>query len=86
MIYLLLVFMASTAGAMVTWRIRGARWCVAGGTAVGLVAGIVNATRPTLFLAENGFWLAFLVFGAPSALTGLCAGLTTRTLSRRILE
>jgi len=46
------------------------------------VAGIVQATRPTLFLAENGFWVAFLGFGVPSMLAGLCAGLAARALTR----
>ena len=86
MIYLLLVFIVSAAGAFVARRTGGGRWCVVAGTAVGLVAGIVNATRSTLFLAENGFWLAFLVFGLPSMLAGLCAGLATRAATRSIVE
>ena len=86
MIYLLVVFIVSTAGALVARRTGGVRWCVAAGAAVGLVAGIVHATRPTLFLAENGFAFAFLVFGVPSVLVGLCAGLATRAAMRRIIE
>ena len=86
MTYLLLVFLASIAGAIVGWRIGGARWCVAGGMAVGLVAGIVRATRPTLFLAENGFGVAFVAFGVPSMLVGVCAGLATRAATRSIIE
>jgi hypothetical protein len=86
MTFLLLVLVVSTAGAMIALRTGGARWCMVGGTGVGLLAGIVHATRPTLFLAENGFWFAFLVFGVPSVLVGLCAGFMTRTLSRHILE
>lgn len=86
MIYLLAVFIVSTAGALVARRAGGVRWCVVAGTAVGLVAGIVSATRPTLFLAENGFWLTFLVFGLPSMLAGLCAGIATRAATRGIIE
>ena len=82
MIYLPLVFIVSAAGAFVARRTGGGRWCVVAGTAVGLVAGIVQATRPTLFLAENGFWVAFLGFGVPSMLAGLCAGLAARALTR----
>jgi len=48
MIYLLLLFIVSAAGAFVARRTGGGRWCVVTGTAVGLVAGIVQATRPTL--------------------------------------
>ena len=86
MSYLLLVFIVSVGGAVAAWRTIGARWCVVAGTAVGLVAGVVQATRPTLFLAENGFWLTFLLFGVPSVLAGLFAGLATRVATRGIIE
>ena len=74
MTYLLLVLIASTGAAIVGRRFGGARWCVAGGTAVGLVAGIGHAARPTLFLAENGMAAAFLAFGLPSMLVDSAPG------------
>jgi hypothetical protein len=82
MIYLILVFMASLIGAMAGWRAGGVRWCVAGGVTVGLLAGVVHSAEPTLFRAENGPMAAFLVFGMPSLLVGLGAGLAVRITRR----
>ncbi|MBW8771256.1 MAG: hypothetical protein JF589_15995 [Gemmatimonadetes bacterium] len=85
MTYFLLVFIVSIAGAMFGWRTGGARWCIAGGAGIGLVAGVARTMGLPLFLAENG-WVAFLVVGLPSVLVGLCAAFAVLEATRRIPE
>ena len=83
MTYCLIVFVVSIAGAMVGWRTGGARWCIAGGTGIGLVTGVVRTMGLPLFLAESGL-VAFLVVGLPSVLVGLCAAFAVLEATRRI--
>jgi hypothetical protein len=44
----------------------------------GLLGGVVRASQPSLFRAENGFGVALVAFGVPATLIGLVVGLIVR--------
>ena len=71
-----------TAGAAALWR---PRWMVPASIAGGLVVAAVTAAQPTLFRAENGFALTFLVFGLATTVVALPAVALVQAVVREVV-
>ena len=76
---------AGLLGGVVAWIARP-RWMLPAAASGGVLVGAVIAAQPTLFRAENGFWIAFIMFGVPSALVALLAGVLVGIVYREVVS
>ena len=72
-VWFLLAIGAGLLGAALAAIVRP-RWVYPAAAAGGALVGAGIAAQPTLFRAENGFWLAFMMYGVPSVVVALVGG------------